>query len=528
MAVRPLRAIYQVDPYLFRDSQGRGWGTLDGITEKLDYLQWLGISHVWLLPFYCNAGRDGGYDVTDHYRIDPRLGDETAFQRLVDAADLRGIGIIVELVMQHTASAHPWFVAAQQGDPAWRRWYLWSDHMPDDGLQPMFPPIETAVWTWDAEAGAFNRHMFYRHEPDLDLAHAPVREELLRVMTFWLQRGVAGFRVDAVPYMVKRARHADPRDGGLWLLEAMRATADAQQPGLPLIGEADVRASHYGDFLCHGRRLSHLLDFHLNNHFFLALARGDASEVARVMAEYGPHAPPDTRIAWLRNNDELDLEQLEPDEREAVMERFAPERGMRIYGRGIRRRLAPMLEGDIAWQAMAWAALLSLGQVPVIRYGEEIGLGDCLELPERNAVRMPMHWHNGPGAGFTDEPRHAWRAPPADGPYGYRTVNVEAQRATPGSLLLRVRELLQQRNAHSVLQQGPHTLDPPSPALLMLRYGEAPHQALALINFGDEPVEVDVPLRGPLNTLVGHGAKLQGRRCYLQGHGYTWLAAEGA
>lgn len=293
--MRPLRAIYQVDPYLFRDSNGRGWGTLDGITEKLDYLQWLGVSHLWLLPFYCNAGRDGGYDVTDHYRIDPRLGDEAAFQRLVDAADARGIGIIVELVMQHSASAHPWFVAAQRGDPAWRRWYLWSDHVPDDGLQPMFPPNEASAWTWDAEAGAFNRHMFYRHEPDLELAHAPVRDELLRVMTFWMQRGVAGFRVDAVPYMVERARHADPRDDGLWLLEEMRATADAQQPGLPLIGEADVRASRYGDFLCQGRRLSHLLDFHLNNHFFLALARGDASEVARVMAEYGPQAPPHTR-----------------------------------------------------------------------------------------------------------------------------------------------------------------------------------------------------------------------------------------
>lgn len=284
----------------------------------------------------------------------------------------------------------------------------------------------------------------------------------------------------------------------------------------------------YGDFLCQGRRLSHLLDFHLNNHFFLALARGDASEVARVMAEYGPQAPPHTRIAWLRNNDELDLEQLRPDEREAVMERFAPEPGMRIYGRGIRRRLAPMLDGDTAWQAMAWAALLSLGQVPVIRYGEEIGLGDCLELPERNAVRMPMHWHDRPGAGFTDQPRHAWRAPPADGAYGYRTVNVEAQRATPGSLLRRVRELLQQRNAHPVLQQGPHTLDPPSPALLMLRYGEAPHQALALINFGDNPVEVEVPLHGPLRMLVGHGTTMQDNRCILQGHGYAWLAAEGA
>jgi len=143
--------------------------------------------------------RDGGYDVTDHYRIDPRLGDESAFQRLVDAADARGIGIIVELVMQHTASAHPWFVAAQQGDPAWRAWYLWSDHVPDDGLQPMFPPIEASAWTWDAEAGAFNRHMFYRHEPDLELAHAPVRDELLRVMEFWVDGAQRTHRHEASP-----------------------------------------------------------------------------------------------------------------------------------------------------------------------------------------------------------------------------------------------------------------------------------------------------------------------------------------
>jgi maltose alpha-D-glucosyltransferase/alpha-amylase len=526
MAVRPLHSIYQVDPYLFRDSTGRGWGTLDGVTEKLDYLQWLGVSHVWLLPFYRNAGRDGGYDVTDHYRIDPRLGDDAAFQRLIDAAHARGIGIIAELIMQHTASAHPWFAAAQQGDPHWRPWYLWSDEVPDDGLQPMFPPIEASTWSWDAQAGAFNRHMFYRHEPDLELAHAPVRDELHRVMTHWLRRGVAGFRVDAVPYMVERARQADPRDDGLWLLEDMRATADAQQPGLPLIGEADVSAGQYGDFICQGRRLSHLLDFHLNNHFFLALARGDASEVARVMAEYGPHAPPGTRIAWLRNNDELDLEQLEPEEREEVMQRFAPDPGMRIYRRGIRRRLAPMLDGDVDWQAMAWATLLSLGQVPVIRYGEEIGLGDCLELPERNAVRMPMHWHDGPGAGFCDDPRHAWRAPPADGPFGYRSVSVAAQRDTPGSLLLRVRELLQQRAAHPVLQRGPHVQPSPSPALLVLAYDDGSAQALALINFALEEIEIDLAGTASLPPVVNHGARIDGTRCRVRGHGYAWLAGD--
>lgn len=524
VTARPLKAIYQVDPYLFRDSDGLGWGTLDGVTEKLDYLQWLGVSHLWLLPFYCNAGRDGGYDITDHYRIDPRLGDEKAFERLVSAAGDRGIGILVELVMQHTASAHPWFAAARAGDPYRRPWYLWSDFIPDDGLQPMFPPVEASTWTWDAEAEAFNRHMFYHHEPDLELAHPPVRDELRRIMAFWLQRGVAGFRVDAVPYMVERARHADPRDDGLWLLEDMRKVADNRQRGLPLIGEADVSANRYGDFLHGGRRLSHLLDFHLNNHFFLALARGDARVLSDVMAEYGPHAPPVTRIAWLRNNDELDLEQLSAQEREEVMARFAPDPGMRIYGRGIRRRLAPMLGGDVRWQAMAWAALLSLGQVPVLRYGEEIGLGDCLDLPERNAVRMPMQWHDGPAGGFTDAPRHAWRKPLETGPFGYRTINVAAQQSDPDSLLGRIRELLHQRAEQPLLQAGPTVLPSHAPALLVLRYGHGPKQALALVNFNTQPVWFEVPLAGHLTAIVARHAVLQGRRCLLQGYGYAWMA----
>ena len=229
------------------------------------------------------------------------------------------------------------------------------------------------------------------------------------------------------------------------------------------------------------------------------------------MAEYGPQAPPHTRIAWLRNNDELDLEQLRPDEREAVMERFAPEPGMRIYGRGIRRRLAPMLDGDTAWQAMAWAALLSLGQVPVIRYGEEIGLGDCLELPERNAVRMPMHWHDRPGRVYRSATACVARA---SGRRRLRLPDSECRGATRDARLAAAACASCCSNAMPIpcCSRG-HTLDPPSPALLMLRYGEAPHQALALINFGDNPVEVEVPLHGPLRMLVGHGTTMQDNRC---------------
>ena len=496
-----LRAIYQIDPYLFRDS-GRGWGTLDGITEKLDYLQWLGISHVWLLPFYCNAGRDGGYDVTDHYRIDPRLGDQAAFQRLVDAANARGIGIIVELVMQHTASAH------RGSSPRSR-----VTRPGAAGTCGATTCLTTACSRCSRRSRPLSGHGMPR--PARSPAHVlPARARPRPGPCAGTRGTAAGNDVLAAARRGRLPRRRGPVHGrarpprGPARRRAVAAGGDARHgrrtaARAAVDRQADVRASRYGDFLCQGRRLSHLLDFHLNNHFFLALARGDASEVARVMAEYGPHAPPDTRIAWLRNNDELDLEQLEPDEREAVMERFAPERGMRIYGRGIRRRLAPMLDGAIAWQAMAWAALLSLGRVPVVRYGEEIGLGDCLELPERNAVRMPMHWHGGPGLG---SPTNRGMPGARTGGRPLRLPHGECRGATrdAGSLLLRVRELLQQRNAHPVLQQGPHAR-PTLTALLMLRFGEAPHQALALINFGDNPVEVDVPLHGPLHTLVGHG-----------------------
>ena len=521
-------AIYQLDVALFRDGSGHGWGTLAGVVEKLDYLQWLGITHLWLLPTYRNGGRDGGYDVIDHCAIDPRIGDFDGFDTLVREAAVRGIGVIVELVMQHTSDQHPWFLKARSGDAAASAYYIWATAPPPGGPAPMFPPMEPSVWSWDADAARFYRHRFYRHEPDLELANAAVRAEMGRIIGFWLQRGVAGFRIDAVPYMVERAALADPRDEGRWLLEQIRQQALERCADPVLIGEADVPAGQYGDYLCHGRRLSHLLDFHLNNHLFLAFAREDARELTAVLAEYGEDAPARSRLAWLRNNDELDLEQLTAAERACVMERFAPEPGMRIYGRGIRRRLAPMFEHDVDALAMAHAVLLSLGQLPVLRYGDEIGLGEDLYLPERDAVRVPMQWSPGPTAGFSDGPAPPWRAPLAGYDRGWAgdTVNVQAQRGDPESLLCRVRELLQARRSLPWLDQPPEPVAGLPQSVLGLRFRTGDSALLALVNLGRGQHRLPLEPGLPPRPVVAHGAAIEADALVLEGYGYAWLLGE--
>ncbi|WP_244755542.1 alpha-amylase family protein [Pseudoxanthomonas helianthi] len=519
--------IYQIDPRLFRDANGHGWGTLDGITEKLDYLAWLGATVIWLLPFYRSGDRDGGYDVVDHCAIDPRLGDEASFDRLVRAAERRGLRVVTELVMQHTSDRHPWFQAAQRDRKSpYRDYYIWRDQPEADGSKPIFPPIESGVWRWDAIAGQYYRHRFYAHEPDLELATPQVREEARRIMRHWLDRGVAGFRVDAIPYMVERAARADPEDGGRWLLREMNAEARRARSDPVLIGEADIAAGEYGTYLDDGRRLTHVLDFHLNNHLFLVLARQDASELARTLAEYGEDAPAARRVAWLRNNDELDLEQLSPEERKEVMDAFAPEPWMQLYHRGIRRRLAPMLDGDPQRISMTHALLFSLGQIPVLRFGDEIGVGDELEFPERESGRTPMQWHAGTHAGFTDGPA-PWRKPIAGGRYGYERLNVRAQRQQNDSLLSRIRRLLHARRHCEALSQAPRIVDVGNRAVFAALFEHNGSRLLALVNVSADAQRIALPggsgdFQVELASDVDFPDPASAR---LSAYGYAWLSA---
>ncbi|PZR53185.1 glycosidase [Xylanimonas oleitrophica] len=563
--------IYQADPRLYFDSDGDGWGDLRGMTERLDYLRGLGATALWLLPFYTSPFRDGGYDVADHLAVDPRLGDLADMARLLEAADELGIHVLVELVCQHTSDQHRWFQEARHDRKSpYRDYYVWADEPTATSVEPRFPDVEDGVWTWDEEAQQFYRHTFYSFEPDLALDNPRVRDELERIMTFWLRMGVSGFRVDAVPFMVERAAQAPDRpehgEDGQWLVREMRDVVSSQSSGAVLLGEVDVEPQAYADYFGtrdtgEGDGMTMLLDFWLNNHLFLALARGDASPLVRAL-EQQPRPPRHAQYAqWLRNNDELDLEQLTEAERHEVLRAFAPTRRMRLYGRGIRRRLAPMLDGDVRRVALAHAVLFSLPGPPVLRYGDEIGMGDDLSLPEREAVRTPMQWTDGPNGGFSQADPGSLAAPVvSEGPYSYENVNVYDQTVRGDSLLSRVGDMIRARlglretglaEPEPVRVTGPG--DEEVTTVLALRYVHESSSVIMLANLADEDVEVTLHL-GPAPAGAGHvgddgrpeaddGALVDvladhpyaratvasgpdGERCprvQLSGYGYRWL-----
>ncbi|MFI6428262.1 alpha-amylase family protein [Promicromonospora sp. NPDC050880] len=530
--------IYQLDPRLFVDSDDDGWGDLPGVIERLHYLRGLGTTCVWLLPFYPSPFRDGGYDVADHLAVDPRLGDLADMARLLETADDLGLHVLVELVTQHTSDQHRWFQEARHDRSSpYRDYYLWSDE-PNNDIKPMFPDVEPDTWTWDDEAQQFYRHGFYAHEPDLALDNPRVRDELHRIVSFWLRMGVSGFRVDAVPLMLERARAARPDTNGQWLVRDLQAAVSAQRAGAALLGEVDVEPDRYADYF--GRDgeqgMTMLLDFWTNNHLFLALARGVAEPLTRALRAQPAPPPASTYAHWLRNNDELDLERLTADERKEVLDAFAPEDSMRVYDRGIRRRLAPMLGGDLRRLAMAHAVLFSLPGPPVLRYGDEIGMGDDLGRPEREAVRTPMQWSTTPSAGFSRAPQDRFPAPVITGEYGPQKVSVDEQSVRDGSLLHRVGGLLRARLGLSELgRTRPEPWDVGVPSVLALRYQVEQSSVLLLANLADEDVVATLPADEVSALQTGaaryvdvhvdqdYPAVEPDGRIPLTGYGYRWL-----
>ncbi|NUT10661.1 MAG: trehalose synthase [Nonomuraea sp.] len=447
--------VYCLDVETFKDGNDDGVGDFRGLTQQIDYLAGLGVTCLWLMPFFPTPNRDDGYDITDFYSIDPRLGTLGDFVEFMRTAKDRGLRVIADLVVNHTSTEHPWFKQARSSrDNPFRDWYVWSDTPePDDPKQVVFPDKEDSFWEYDKKTKQYYLHSFYKHQPDLNVGNPEVRDEITRILGFWMELGLSGFRVDAVPFLIENIspKLPDPHE----FLADLRAFMGRREGSSILLGEVNVPyddlLDYFGDG--NGTELTMCFDFIAMQRAWLSLARCEGEPLASALRER-PKAPKDSQWAtFLRNHDELTLDKLTEEERQEIFDAFGPEKDMQIFGRGLRRRLPTMLGGDLPRIKMAYSLLFSLPGTPVIFYGEEIGLGENLEAEGRMAVRVPMQW--APEGGFSQvEPD---RAPP-DGAYAPDRINVADQKRDTDSLLRWFQLLIERYRECPELAWGEHTV----------------------------------------------------------------------
>lgn len=488
--------IYCLDVETYLDTDGDGVGDFGGLLNRLGYLAELGIDCLWLMPFYPSAHRDDGYDILDYYGVDPRLGDLGDFSSFVRAARQQGIRVIADLVINHTSRDHAWFQDARNGpESPYHDYYVWQDSRPDEWkTSVVFPGEQTENWTYDRKAHLYYLHHFYSHQPDLNPNNPDVRQEIKEVLSFWVELGLSGFRVDAVPFLIELGgieAQLEITPHGL-LRDLVDALGRLQGDGI-LLGEVNLPPVDALEFFGDGHELQMMFNFHVNQYLHLALVRGDADPLRKAIANM-PQIPENCQWAnFITNHDELTLDQLTEAERQEVFEAFGPDPGMRLYDRGIRRRLPPMLEADRDRLRLAYSVLFSLPGIPVLFYGEEIGMGENLEIPDRYSVRSPMQWSPGPNGGFSSAPPEMLRRPVTKGRYSPEKVNVSAQADDPDSTLSWMRRLISRRHRLPEIGLGDYALvDVGSPEILALSFEWAGHRLLTFHNFSDHQVEVDI------------------------------------
>jgi maltose alpha-D-glucosyltransferase/alpha-amylase len=449
--------IYQLHVKSFCDSNEDGIGDFRGLTSRLDYLQELGVDCLWLLPMYPSPFRDDGYDIADYYSIHPSYGTLDDFRAFLDAAHRRGLRVITELVLNHTSDQHPWFKEARSSRESRRRdWYVWSDT--DDryaNVRIIFVDTEPSNWAWDPTSKAYYWHRFFSHQPDLNYDNPAVRDEMWRVMKFWLDMGVDGFRVDAVPYLIEReGTSCENLPDTHAVLKFFRARLDEHFDDKVLLAEAnqwpeDVRP-YFGD----GDEFHMAFHFPLMPRMFMAIRLEDRKPLVEIV-ERTPDLPDTCQWGiFLRNHDELTLEMVSDVERDYMYEEYARDPVARL-NLGIRRRLAPLLEGDRRRVELMNGLLMSLPGSPIVYYGDEIGMGDNIYLGDRNGVRTPMQWNGGWNGGFSTADPERLAQPLISNPlYGYQAVNVESQRRADHSLLNWMRRLIRVRKSTRVFGRG--------------------------------------------------------------------------
>src|SRR5437588_3599473 len=430
--------LYCLSVGTYMDANGDGIGDFTGLTRRLDYLHGLGITAIWLMPFQVSPQRDDGYDVADYYGVDPRYGTLGDFVEFTHAAEQRGIRVLIDLVVNHTSNEHGWFKEARKNpDSKYRDWYIWSKKKPANAnIGMVFPGVQKSTWSFDEQAKAWYFHRFYDFQPDLNTSNPEVQAEILKIMGFWIQLGVSGFRMDAVPFIIA-SKGPDVREPEEQydMLRMFREFLQWRQGDCIVLAEANVLPEtdmeSCGD---DGHRMHMMFNFQVNQNLFYALASADIRPLVKALEATKPRPGTAQWGTFLRNHDELDLGRLTERQRQKVFAAFGPDPEMQLYERGIRRRLAPMLDGDRRRLELAYSLLFTLPGTPVLRYGDELGMGDNLRLRERNAARTPMQWSTEPHGGFTrsDDPV----LPVTEhGAYGFHKINVADQRRDPDSLL---------------------------------------------------------------------------------------------
>ena len=526
--------VYCVDVVTFQDSDGAGIGDFAGLTSRIDYLAELGITCLWLMPFFPTPDRDDGYDVTDLFGVDPRLGTHGDLVELIRTAGDRGIRVIADLVVNHTSDKHPWFKAARRSTTnRYRDFYVWrADPPPDTSDQVVFPDKEDSIWSRDDATGEWYLHHFYSHQPDLNFANPAVRDEIAKSMGFWLQLGLAGFRVDAVPFLVQDIETdgdsvpGDPHD----YLKALRAFLGRRRGDGVLLGEVNLPRAEQKRYFggAAGDELQMMFDFITMQAVYLSLARQDARPLTRAL-KGRPVLHPDCQWAtFLRNHDELTLDKLSDQERQEVFAAFGPEPSMQVYGRGLKRRVPPMLDGDPRRLRMVYSLLFSLPGTPTLYYGEEIGMGEDLDAEGRMAVRSPMQWSPGRTGGFSDAAPGRLIQRPVPGAYGPDHVNVRDQKRDPDSLWTFLQTLIRSYRGCPELGWGDFSALP-QPARQVLAHACTweGSTVVAVHNLSAAPVSVDLTVPLPDDRTYGLDDVFAPGRVDLDDHGRASLPLDG-
>lgn len=473
--------IYNLDIKTFKDSDGNGEGDLNGLTSKLDYLKSLGINALWLAPFQPSPQQDDGYDIANYTAIDSKLGSQTDFKTFMAAAKAKGFHVIMDVVLNHSSIKHKWFRTKPD-------WYLWSKKRPSDWDKGMgFPVVEKDTWHYDALSKQYYFHRFYNFQPDLNYQNPQVIKEAEHIMRFWLDLGMDGFRLDAVPFIIDDPRkNAENPRFDFNILHELTGFVKHYRPKTVLLGEANVEPEENAKYFTgHHNGLHMMFNFYANQYLFYGLATGDAGLFKKALIKT-QIKPGIAQWAWfLRNHDEIDLGRLNHKQLQQVYQAMGPDTNMQLYKRGIRRRLAPMLNNNPLKLRLAYSLLYTLPGTPVIRQGEEIGMGDDLRLKERLAVRTPMQWDSTVNGGFSTG--HSFRPVITTATYGFSKVNVNAQERDPQSLLNFIKKIIRLRQQYPEINNGNWKILDTPPSVLTILYTDKTKQVMITHNLSNKP-----------------------------------------